>query len=74
MNWRPASKRPRNGKRVVAVKPWFGDGVIVGSYSDEHDQLICDRQQCLHWSYIELWIPEDEHIKAARAAAKGEAK
>lgn len=72
MTWRPATKRPRNGQRVIGIHTYCGEFVMVGKYSALHDQCVQDECFPLHWSHFILWIPESELIKAARAAAKGE--
>lgn len=74
--WRPATKRPRNGQRVIchfakSPDPEDWNHMFASGFYDR----IADDISIGLWSFpladFISWIPESELIRAARAAAKG---
>lgn len=73
MNWRPASKRPRNEQRVVVCFNLRGNPKFaIGAFRKTLKTVFVSNGWTYPWTSVASWIPERELERAARAAAKGD--
>jgi hypothetical protein len=66
--WRPSSKKPRNGQRVVVA---YLDRLDFEQGAYRLTETFQSDDGWRHpWSFVRSWIPERELIRQAREAGK----